>query len=744
MKKLAKQNLRVLLIFLFTISQLPVFAGNSKLHIATNKENYTASETVQFQVFLLNPSEKVNNTLFVELLDCYGNKLSSQMLPFNFNISSGYISLPEAGKAAFYLLYCYVNNSDSMECSSIKKIFIGDPAQKKPGNKININYFFEGGSFVAESPNNILVRCTDENDNPVIAKGKVTNGKSSIYAVFETNELGFAKIILNPEDKVRYFVEAKDNNNREGISPIRMAASSGITLNTGISENSIFYNLLSYSTAAEQLPDYRIEALSNGEIIYDAALSFQNGLSAVKEEIKKELFPAGLISFRVVDKSNKIYAQRVLYNEVVPAQNNLITIIDTINKKEAKVILPGMISGRSYIHIKNTDPGIMEKNDLDFLAVTDRITINDQLIAAEDLPNSFNAPDNNTNRFLSITGILMNYEKKPVKNKNVNLVIQHKNLKKQYLVTKTDGNGKLQVDNLVFFDSVTVYYQLADKSEEKNDLYMDLKVSPAAGYTNGKTPPLNFICAVDLPATETNNIIKPEEKTLNQVVINTNAQKTESEKYADRYVSGEMKKTNALRNEIDLIKNPEVIDNRSIWTYIQSRIPSLRVFISPQGNPVLSASNGGTVGVYLNDMELPIDESLNFLNNLQVKDVAQVKYYGISFRPKMIGKNPLTDAKAADGGDLLIYTKRDYSPEEKTKGLPKTTVVGYTIEKPALTSERANNGSLFWKPDWNVESGQRIYIGLPASGTEKNTENIIEGINRNAAPYRFTQKLVFN
>lgn len=207
-----------------------------------------------------------------------------------------------------------------------------------------------------------------------------------------------------------------------------------------------------------------------------------------------------------------------------------------------------------------------------------------------------------------------------------------------------------------------------------------------------------------------------------------------------------MKKSNALKSEIDFIKNPEAIDNRSLFAYIQGRMPSLRVWITPQGNPVLSASNGGTVGVYLNDMELPLDESLSFISNLLIKDVAQVKYYSMSFKPKMLGGNPLTDPKAMDGGDLLIYTKRDYSAsEEKTKGLPKTMVAGYNAGKPEVISTLIpdNKESLFWKPDWNVESGQRIFIGLPATGSEKNIEIIIEGINTNLAPYRFTEKLVF-
>ncbi|MBK9484027.1 MAG: hypothetical protein IPO01_02035 [Chitinophagaceae bacterium] len=257
MKKITNHCIPLCMFFCMLLCESSAFAGNTKLHITTDKEKYNAAEIIQFQVFLLNPSAKINNTLFVELMDCNGNRLTKQMLPFSFNVSSGHIELPETGKAEFYLLYCYVNNTDSMECSSVKKVFIKNnngAQQKKASNKINVSHFFEGGTFVAESPNNILIQCTDENLNPVITKGKITNGKGNIYAVFETNDLGYAKVLLNPEEKVRYYIEVKDKNSNEGLKVVPIAAASGITLNTTITQSSIIYNLISYSGISDQLP----------------------------------------------------------------------------------------------------------------------------------------------------------------------------------------------------------------------------------------------------------------------------------------------------------------------------------------------------------------------------------------------------------------------------------------------------------------------------------------------------------
>lgn len=749
MNQVANYRLIMYMFVCLLICNMQVFAGGAKLHIATDKEKYTAAETVQFQIFLLNPSAEINNTVFVELLDCHGNKLAKKMLPFNLNICSGTIDLPANSKAEFYLLYCYVNNGDSLECSLVKKISVQQnnaSTLKIQSTKITLNHFFEGGSFVAESPNNILLHCTDENASPVKVKGKIVDDKNGIYAVFETDKQGFAKVIFNPENNVRYHIVVKDKNANETTSLLPIAAPAGITLNVTTTQSSIIYNLLSYSAINSQPTEYRLEALQNDQVVYDAAVSFQPGLSAVKEELKASNFAPGFLTFRLTDKTNKIYAQRVIYNSNKPAETSIITIIDTVNKKEAKVILPDIISGKSYISIRPADSAASTGPDIDFLEIADSVSINDQLIAYPDFMAVSNAESDGGNRYLSLTGTLVNSEKKPLKNKAVNLVIQQKNLKKQFLVTKTDKEGKLKIDNVVFFDTATVYYQLADKSDEKNDVYLELTVNPDKASENKKNALEKFTCDAILSHSDSTMFLKSDEKTLSQVTVTADKEKTESEKYTDKYVSGQMKKSSALRNEFDFIKNPESIDNKSLFLFLQTRISSIRIFTTAFGGLQISGTNGGTVGVYLNDMELPPNESMDIIKDLLVKDVAMVRFYSMSFKPKLIGGNPLTDSKASDAGDLMIYTKRDFNASEKTKGLPKTTVVGYDLTgAPSnMISAQDNNGSLFWKPDWKVAAGQVIYIALPAGETGKKIEIALEGINTFLAPFRFKQNLVFN
>lgn len=746
MKKTTANHTAICLFFCIFFSGLSAFAGNTRLHISTDKETYYAAEKLQFQVLMLNPPASINNTLFVELLDCYGNRLEQQMLPFNFNICGGQFLIPETGKSEFYLLYCYVNNGDSVESSSVKKVLIKNHhavSQKKISGKINVSSFFEGGTLVAESPNNVLIQCTDENKNPVVAKGKITDGKSAIYAVFATNELGFAKVVLNAEAKVQYHIEIKDKSDNPGHAILPLAAPAGITLNTVVNESHITYSLISYTPIGDKIPEYRIEAIYMDSLIYDATISFQHGLSAVKEELDRESLPAGFITFRLVDKTNKVYAKRVLYNPGGAYKNNFISVIDTVNKREAKVILPEAANGKAYIQIRAADSSSFFKNDPDFLEVTGRFPVNDQLIAAETDPGSFKLPGNQANRYLSLNAVLLNTEKKPLKNKRVNIVLLHKDLQKQYITAQTDNEGRFFINNLVFFDTVTVYYQLADKSEDKNSVVLNVKIMPSRENAHHPPPADDLLCG-SLPNNTGDSKTKIDTKELQLVTLTAGKEKTDSEKYADKYISGQMKRTEGTRNEFDFIKNPEEVDNRPLFDFIKGRMPGLKIFDNPDGTPAMRGTNGGTVGIYLNDMEIP-ESNLGVLANMLIRDVALIKYHAISLKPKTDLRNELLDIRGGDGGDLLIYTRQDFSSsEEKTKGLQKTVAVGYHIDKAdGFLHSVSSDESLFWKAGCNVEGGQRIYVHIPAGDTDKDFEIMLEGINVFGAPYHFAQKLVF-
>ncbi|MEP7238517.1 MAG: hypothetical protein ABI685_11650 [Ferruginibacter sp.] len=771
MKKATGPFLPICMFFCFFICETPVFAGTTKLYLATNKETYFLTESVQFQIFLLNTSNN-NKTVYVELLDCKGNKLEKKMLPLTSGISWGNMELPSTDEASFYILYCYVINKDTVESDCSKKVFINRAnraAANNTGKDVLLNFFSEGGTFVAELENNLLISCADENGNPIATKGKITDERNRVLSRFTTDESGFAKISFNPEFKAKYLIVAETKNGKEIKKDLPVPDEHGVNLRVMVNKDSLSYRVFSFMADENQL-DYKLDILSDGKTVYTADINFQLGLSVIQETLSLKDLAAGFLTFRLTGKNNKIYARRIMYNGFETAANSLLRIVDTVTKKVAATIIPAYVNGYAYLNILAKDKADSTGNDLNNKSLKDiseqpviinttsnKISFNDLLISCDKqaLPHSVEQVDNNP--FLTLSGTVYDSENKPIRNKKINLIFLHKDQRKDYLVSTTDRSGNFNVAALIFYDTVTVYYQLADNSDEKNNIWSELKVTPAVSFSGNETNAVTFNCAVKNIIT---NIIgninttiadttKKTEKTLKEVTVKgkIEKEKTNTEKFIEENVSAQNNRSTFLRNEFDFIAKPEVIDSRPLFEYLRGRI-NLSITISQMGTLLISTMSGDGIGVYLDDME--ISGSLSQVSHLQIKDVALVRYYSMPLKPRLSSTRTKYSAffgSSGGGGDLMIYTRKGFTPTEQVvKGLPKISIVGYDRETPArvLNLPSINPLSLYWKPNWSQQKEETIYIALPANTNEKNVQVIIEGINSEKVPFTFTKNLVFN
>ena len=752
--KTAKAYFIILIIVsLFFPFVLQAFTGKPVLSIATNKEYYDPAETIQFDVFLLNADLNNHHTFFVELLDCKGRKLAKKMLPFIFSVSPGNIELPVNTDADFYLLYCYVLSKNNVEADCIKKIFITDKKVNSAviaGNKIKIDCFPEGGNLVSGITNNLLVRAVDDMNNPIAVSCKLVDEDNKVLNRFSTGEDGYASIAVNLRNNISYYIATGEGSTAAIKKALPYVSSSGITLNVSVTDSSIIYTAFSLITN-EKMLDYKLQVISNSQVVYNSEISFQLNRSYIMDEIRLAALPEGFLSFLLTDHTGKTYAQRIIYNDTA-AFKKFITIVDTVNKKQAIIELPEYIDGNGYVKIFIADANDPHNSNLGSQPVLQEkynkmISFNGRLISVENIPgNSSNTETGK--KFLTISGIVYDSEDKPVKNRKINFIILQKNLKKDFFIANTDRAGKFEISNLIFYDTAKLYYQLSDRSEEKNDVRIELEVSPSISAPGNETALIDLICKTQTAGTDTGKTAnRLPEKTLKDVIISSRKKdKTDSEKFEDKYVSGQHNSKNFVRNEFDFIKNPEVNNTKMLFDFLQGRVSGLIIRIASDGTPVISSSSFETIGVYLNDMEIAPSQ-LDMLSYLQVKDVALVKYYSMSVKPKTASVNPRLRMAFGDGGDLMIYTKGGFIiSDPKVKGMPKISIVGYDIEKPVREPSNGStfSRSLYWKPDWIYKSGEVIYISLPEMNGNEIIQLSIEGINTLTAPYSFSKKLVFN
>jgi hypothetical protein len=760
------QQLLLVSIFIFFYSPASAHSGSTAIYIATDKENYVAGERMQFEILVLNQPANSSNTVFVELLDCSGNLFTKKMLPVSAGISWGSIDLPQDKSAAFYLLYCYTIEQDSVETESIKKLILNNTGGNKAEKKASLSYFFEGGSFIAQAPNTLLISCTDENGNGLAATGRITNPVYANTTSFETNEQGFAKITFTPENKIKYSIIANTKELGNVQQDLPLPASSGVNLSVSITDSLLSYSAYSFTANNDEL-DYKLTVLANNQPVYNASINFQLSLSVIKEDLKLKDFPEGFLTFRLTDNNNKLYAQRIIYNSVDTGGYHFVKIIDTINKRVAETAIPNYVNGNGYINVLLADTatemhfsGELSKNtgQVQVLknSTASTVSMNDLLIAWKNLPGSIAPGKMNDHSFLTISGRAYNNDNKPLRNKKINLILLHKNLKKQFLAANTNNTGDFEINNLLFYDSVTVYYQLGGQSEEKNNIRITCKTSPDINSQGKEFHYLNALCAAT--ATRSTNLkpvsiagtdsLRKDEKTLAELVVKAAKPKTASEEYAEKNISEQHNQSNFARNEFDFIANPPVIDNTPIFQFLRGRIASLIIDISQNGDVKISTNYGGGIGVYLNDM-LMDGGDLGAIANLTISDLALVRYYSVALKPRETSSKSKYAGffgNGGDGGDLMIYTKKDFVPADpKIKTFNKTSIAGYQLELPVRKTEPTPGypQSLYWKPDYQPRTDQIIYTTLPLGSTSNNIQLIIEGIGNNNIPYSFTKNLVF-
>ncbi|HNF42879.1 MAG TPA: hypothetical protein PLT49_04385, partial [Ferruginibacter sp.] len=598
---------------------------------------------------------------------------------------------------------------------------------------------------------------------------KIIDERNTVIETFTTDENGYARIRIEPENKKVYFIHAEEKVTGATVKKkLPALRESGVSLSVYTRPDSISYTVYSFTTD-NNLLNYTLHILSKERVIYKSDISFQPTLSLVKESIALKDLAAGFLTLRLTDAKNNIAAQRIIYTPA--GTGTMLTIIDTISGKSARVELPAYVSGLSYVNIRANnrlalDDGFMQAvlqpSDQPIVSNSagEADRLNDWLISTTNGSPAPVTKASTVSPFLSLTGIAYNKYKKPLRDEKLNLIFVHSNQRKEYLVTKTDKNGKFSADGLVFFDTVSVYYQLADHSEEKNEITVELSVSPDLSVTGNEARAAQLACTVTLAIPDTleaakdNGSSEPprkDQKTLKEVSVKTYKAppKTNTQKFIEENVSGQHNQAAFLRDEIDLIAHPQTIDTRPLFEFLRGRMASVQVTISTRGEVKLNTTGGAPIGVYLDDME--VTQDLDMVTNLRVSDVALVRYYGMPLKPRLEGTKTkysgfFGTGNGGGGGDLMIYTKKGFVPtEQMTRGLSRIRITGYSTDMPVKSAVPLPGSarSVYWKPNWQIAGPQTIFIGLSADDL-KNTCLLIEGLNNDLDLFSFRKNLVFN
>lgn len=746
-----------------------------KIYLHFDRENYIAGETAWFKAYLSSDylPDTISTVLYVELVNQSSVVLNRIVAPILLSTTNGQIELPDSLSTGMYQIRAYTPTMLNHDASFIYKrgVFIYGKKNatvtsfKTTDNKINIEFFPEGGNMVAGFNNTIAFKATNEKGMPVAVNGKLWDSKNNELTNFSSYHDGMGMFDLTPSSNEKYVVTVNEDVTNKFSLPA--------TVDKGIVLTVIPHPQGYYFEVQQRVGDPVFQAAYMiGQMQHHVVLkqNLKQDNSSAQGVIDTKKLPSGIMQITVFNKDGMPLAERLCFvnnREYIQAAE-LIT--DTLNfsakaKNKFSVVMKDTVKGSFSIAVTDADYDISserQENIFSGLLLTADIkgyvhnpayyfsADNDSVKTALDLVMMINGWRRFKWNELGKTNTSVTYKdpsyitlagkttlldsKKAFAEKQLLLFIMGADSVRTVQMINTDKQGNFKLDSMLLFGNKRLvfgdirgkksqYIEVHLSGDSVTRLYQLPMTEKRPFFLADNT--LESKLAMDYDVIQKASGLMMQGITL-KVKKKSPVQELE-EKYASGLFAGFSEKT------IDLMNTTEVITQANIFDYLQFRVAGLN--IAKDGNDYyISYRQTGTVSmlgslpmtIYLNEMET--DASV--ISTIQASDIAMVKVYS-----SFVGA-----AGNGAGGALAIYTKKD--ADINTGGTSITDQVkfsgfsvikefyapNYTVD-PTIKDKTDQRITIDWRPTIFVNSiDSKIPFSFYNNDRTKKFKVVVEGM----------------
>lgn len=638
---------------------------------------------------------------------------------------------------------------------------------------VTLRFFPEGGDMVTGIESVVAVKVTDAYGLPVDAEGAIKDNTGATVATFSTTHDGMGRFTLEPQPGKSYVAEWTDEKKLAHKTPLPDAKSVGVVLQCAPTASRQAFIIKRSQDAPDNLKTLYLLGYFNSQVVYKARLNLQQNFM-VSGSIPLEGIPTGMVQMTLFDANWKPLAERISFvnkedyfftSRVVPitksterrAKNTLvIDVPDTLKTNlslaitdagltkadpDADNIVSHLLLGgdlRGYIHnpyyyFTGNDDTVRAHLDLVMLTNGWRRFKWDDLAAGK-LPTIKFPRENYLSLNATLTGVL---QSQVPKNTQLNVFLQAKDSSRQLFFLAMDSTGKFQQNGLVFYDTVSVFYQFNNSKHLANKAVVNFtngtyksaaSIKPDTGWRVPMPLDTSLLNRGKFFASEAERL-KPElekkVKTLETVTVKAR-QKSKQQQMDEKYASGMF--TGGDATTFDLTDDVAAMGAYNIFSYLQGRVAGLQ--INTGGGGTSLQWRNATPSLFLNEM--PVDVSA--IENIPVSDIAYVK----AFRPPFYGA-----MGGGAGGAIAIYTKKGgegNSSAANVGGLDKTKLTGYSLPKefysPDYSKETTDRElpdirpTLYWAPYILTDKiNHKISLTFYNNDVSKRLRIVLEGMN---------------
>lgn len=767
-----------------------------KVHLHLDKATYQSGEMIWFKAYITDESNRLSilsRVLYVDLIDQELRVISSVKLPVNSGLSSGNILISDKLKNGDYELRAYTNwmRNYGEESFFNQNIFIGktdhlnrpnknDLAGKAFSNsgedKIEIQFFPEGGSLVEGVRSKIAFKAKDSNGYGITVSGHVLDDRGLRVAEFESEHAGIGSFMLTPYRSKYTAVISSPKVERKFLLP--ESKRNGYVLQVLSEDTEKFRLRITSGERPEKITDLAIIARSGVQIHY--VLKFK--LSAVFTEVtvSKENLPEGIIQLSLLDQNSIPLAERLIYNKTgnhLDFQLLNDTAKHRINQKirmqwavsdmldlntsgsfsvsvaklndtsvpvefNQTIFSDLLLTSELRKHIEDpyyyfVDTSSNRRRQLDQLLLTQdwyRWTVRD--IAAGVFPSISFQPEQG----LSVSGLVMSLGK-PVIMGKVSLFSLGIGIP---VDTLTDQYGRFSFDRLIFSDSTRFVVQARNAKGRDN---VEILIDPEPARMK------HSLWRTRYSADQQDLIDKRDEKVVQDTFSNSNL----LEEVVVRAVkdSREVRTSSKLGNtNADFVFRPSQLSGTNLGDALVGKIAGLEIMHDPRTlqtfaylrrNKLQSSNAKMQLRVFIDNVDYGYDLSM-----IAMSEIATVEIFKGGASSALYGDKGF-------GGVIIVTTKtfgeRANEVSAPAKGITQITPKGFLQDREFFLSKEQHSDlkplskqgddfhTLYWNPAIISKDG-KIEFDFYSSNRPGGYRMIIEGIDQNG---RYGRKVyVFN
>lgn len=318
--------------------------NQEKVYLHFDNTGYFMGETIWFKAYVVNPMSNRPNVLsrllYVELLTPEGRVLQSHKLKIENGQCSGQLSLKDLLHPGFYEVRAYtalmLNWPDAPIYSRVFPIFHApqsegkdmykDPfmtpiiqserqpemrAQQPKAEKMNVQFFPEGGNLIQGVANQVAFKATDKRGNPITVDGTVYNSKQEQVATAKTIHQGMGHFTLTPTEGESYYMEISSEKGKPNLFNLPASEAKGYAMTVNNLHDQHVEIHLAHNGRMDTTQALGMTVMCRGRVIRFDQIKWNGNTTTLT--IPKEKLPEGINQLTLFDTEGRIYADRLFF-----------------------------------------------------------------------------------------------------------------------------------------------------------------------------------------------------------------------------------------------------------------------------------------------------------------------------------------------------------------------------------------------------------------------------------------------